>query len=89
LGEQLLRNYSCFESAVTSVSPAATSAALHFSAAADSAGDGRAPNADVVACAEPVVAKCVSATAAPAAAGCGINNVSSITSVLRPTVAKQ
>ena len=71
LGEQLLRNYSCFASAVTSVAPAATSAALHFSAAADAAGDGRAPTADVVACAAPAAASGVSATAAPTAAGAG------------------
>jgi len=40
-GEQLLRNFSRFASAVTSVAPAATSAALHFSAAADAAGPTR------------------------------------------------
>jgi len=58
-------------SAVTSVAPAATSAALHCSAAADAAGDGLAPTAGVVASASPAVASGVSATAAPAAAAAG------------------
>jgi len=64
-------NCSYFSSAITSVAPAATSAELHCSAAADATGDGRAPAADVVACAAPSVASGVSATAAPAAAGGG------------------
>ena len=58
-------------SAVTSVAPAATSAVLHFSAAADAAGDGLAPTDGVVASAAPAVASGISATAAPAAAAKG------------------
>ena len=64
-------NCSYFSSAITSVAPAATSAELHCSAAADATGDGRAPAADVDACAASAVASGVRGTAAPAAAGGG------------------
>jgi len=57
--------------ALTSVAPAATSAARHFSATAGATDDGLAPTADVVAPATPAVASGVSATAAPAAAAAG------------------